>query len=156
VADRELNSDRGERGERGEVPPPPDLDELDQDEGEPSEPLRGSVTRRLVRVFGALFEVHLVTARAEARRDQARVLLGVIMVLVGATLLGAAALLLQVVGVWALVQRGHSLALSALLVGGIDLALALLCLLLGTRALRRPILSSTRALLRRTLSNLSS
>jgi hypothetical protein len=155
VAERDLSVDRG--AER--APPPPPLDEtadFDGREGaDDAERPAGSMTRRLFRVFGALFEVHLVTARAEVRRDQARVLLGVIMLLVGATLLGAAALLLQVVGVWALLQRGHSLALSALIVGSVDLALAATFLLLGARALRRPILASTRALLKRTISNLT-
>lgn len=155
MADPDLNIDRG----ADRVPPPPGLDEKDFDgagESDDGDLPAGSMTRRLFRVFGALFEVHLVTARAEVRRDQARVLLGVIMLLVGATLLGAAALLLQVVGVWALIQRGHSLALSALIVGSVDLALALIFLIVGARSLRRPLLSSTRALLKRTLSNLTS
>lgn len=156
MADRELNTERG----ADRAPPPPRLDETADFDGpgeaDDGDPPAGSMTRRLFRVFGALFEVHLVTARAEARRDQARVLLGVVTLLVGATLLGAAALLLQVVGVWALLQRGHSLALSALVVGGADLALALTFLLVGARALRRPIMSSTRAMVKRTLSNLTS
>lgn len=156
MADRDLNLDRG----ADRIPPPPHLDEtadLDApDEADEGDRPTGSMSGRLFRVFGALFEVHLVTARAEARRDQARVLLGVIMLLVGATLLGAAALLLQVVGVWALMQRGHSLALSSLVVGCVDLALAVTFLVVGMRALRRPILASTRALLKRTLSNLTS
>lgn len=155
MADRDLSVDRG----ADRVPPPPSIDEtadLGGDGADEAARPAGSMTRRLFRVFGALFEVHLVTARAEVRRDQARVLLGVIMLLVGATLLGAAALLLQVAAVWVLVQRGHSLALSALIVGSVDLALAATFLLLGARSLRRPILSSTRALLKRTLSNLTS
>lgn len=130
-------------------------DEPEDREDSSREPT-SSLALRLLRVGGALFEVHVATARAEARRDQARILRGLILVLIGASLLGAVTLVVQVAGIWLLTQRGLSLGQAALAVAGADVVLAVILLVLGGRALQKPLLPSTRALLKRTLSSLAS
>ncbi|MFO0578150.1 MAG: phage holin family protein [Polyangia bacterium] len=134
----------------------PPLDEpLDEDDrGEP--PLTRVAASRLFRVFTALLDVHLATARAEVRRDQARIVRGLFLMILGATLLVTVALLLQVVGVSLLMRQGFSLLSAVLLTAGADGVLGAVLIALGARALRRPVLPSTRALLKRTVSSLRS
>ena len=132
----------------------------DADEGfdEPLDvpPLTRVAASRLFRVFTALLDVHLATARAEVRRDQARIVRGLFLLVLGATLLVTVALLLQVVGVSLLMRQGFSLLSAVLLTAGADVVLGAALIALGARALRRPVLPSTRALLKRTISSLRS
>lgn len=131
----------------------PPLDDEDLDEPPPQTRVAAS---RLFRVFTALLDVHLVTARAEARRDQARIVRGLFLMVLGATLLVTVALLLQVVGVSLLMRQGFSLLVAVLLTAGADAVLGAALIALGARALRRPMLPTTRALLKRTLTSLRS
>jgi hypothetical protein len=160
VADPDRHTDRFDDAPGDDLPPEALDDEalphgLDDElsDGEPSEPTRIG-TSRLFRVFTALLDVHLVTARAEIRRDQARIARGLLFLVLGVTLLATVALLLQVVGVSLLMRHGFTLLGAVLVTAGADVVLGAALLALGARALRRPVLPSTRALLKRTLSSL--
>ncbi len=75
---------------------------------------------------------------------------------VGLTCLAMLILLLQGFGVWLLLQRGLALGWALLTMGGIDALVGVVAILLGRRALARPLLPETRALIRRTLATVIS
>jgi hypothetical protein len=132
---------------------PADADDdadADTDEREPRRP-----ASRIGRVAMSLLQVHAQIARQELARDQGRLLRGVIFVLIGSLLLATVIVLLQVIGVTLLQARGLSLWAAVLAMAAADAGLGGLLLLLGARALQRPVMPETRSLLRRTLGALT-
>ena len=132
---------------------PADADDdadADTDEREPRRP-----ASRIGRVAMSLLQVHAQIARQELARDQGRLLRGVIFVLIGSLLLATVIVLLQVIGVTILQARGLSLWAAVLAMAAADAGLGGLLLLLGARALQRPVMPETRSLLRRTLGALT-
>lgn len=124
--------------------------DTDADEREPRQP-----ASRIGRVAVSLLQVHAQIARQELARDQGRLLRGVIFVLVGSLLLATVIVLLQVIGVTLLMARGLSLWVAVLAMAAADAGLGGLLVLLGARALQRPVMPETRSLLRRTLGALT-
>jgi len=110
---------------------------------------------RIGRVAVSLLQVHAQIARQELARDQGRLLRGVIFVLIGSLLLATVIVLLQVIGVTLLTAAGLSLWAAVLAMAAVDAGLGGLLLLLGARALQRPVMPETRSLLRRTLGALT-
>ncbi|MFO0623403.1 MAG: phage holin family protein [Polyangia bacterium] len=112
---------------------------------------RGSGSR-LVRIVLGLFSVHTEVAKQELSREQGRLLSGLLSLFIGLSCLSMLILLLQGVGIWFCLARGLSLGLALLIMAGVDLLLGGLFLLLARRALSRPLLPETRALVRRTIT----
>ena len=115
-----------------------------------------SGSSRVMRLLSGLFSVHAEVARQELGREQSRLFGGVILLFVGLTCLAMLILLLQGFGVWLLLQRGLALGWALLAMGGIDALVGMIAILLGRRALARPLLPETRALIRRTISTVIS
>lgn len=115
-----------------------------------------SGSSRVMRLLSGLFSVHAEVARQELSREQSRIVSGVILLFVGLTCLAMLILLLQGFGVWLLLQRGLALGWALLTMGGIDALVGVVAILLGRRALARPLLPETRALIRRTLATVIS
>lgn len=122
----------------------------DDDDPDPHRP-----ASRIGRVAVSLLQVHAQIARQELARDQGRLLRGVIFVLIGSLLLATVIVLLQVIGVTLLTAAGLSLWAAVLAMAAVDAGLGGLLLLLGARALQRPVMPETRSLLRRTLGALT-
>jgi len=122
----------------------------DDDDPDPHRP-----ASRIGRVAVSLLQVHAQIARQELARDQGRLLRGVIFVLIGSLLLATVIVLLQVIGVTLLTAAGLSLWAAVLAMAAVDAVLGGLLLLLGARALQRPVMPETRSLLRRTLGALT-
>jgi putative superfamily III holin-X len=110
----------------------------------------------LLRALGALLGVHIQHAKTEAANDLGRILVGVCLMLLG-VLVTAMALMLGSYALVLYVDRVSSLdrLQAAIAVGGIDLCVALLFVLMGVRRLRKPVLKETRALVRRTAETLT-
>lgn len=125
----------------------------DDDAADERDPRRPA--SRIGRVAVSLLQVHAQIARQELARDQGRLLRGVIFVLIGSLLLATVIVLLQVIGVTILQARGLSLWAAVLAMATVDAGLGGLLLLLGARALQRPVMPETRSLLRRTLGALT-
>jgi hypothetical protein len=105
-----------------------------------------------VRIVLGLFSVHTEVAKQELSREQGRLLSGLLSLFIGLSCLSMLILLLQGVGIWFCLARGLSLGLALLIMAGVDLLLGGLFLLLARRALSRPLLPETRALVRRTIT----
>ncbi len=115
-----------------------------------------SFSARVFKAIGILFDVHLQFAQREAKSDLARVMSGVVLLVVGLVFVGFA-LAVGHVGVvmWLNARRGLPLDSAVLAVLAGDLALATLALLIGRARLRRPFLKETRGLVRKTVSALT-
>lgn len=111
-------------------------------------------TRRLVALLAGLLRIHLQIAATEARRDQQRLVRGIVYVGVAGFLALLALLLSEGLALWGLLQipLRWPWALSALI--GSNLTVAGLLLLLARRSLQSPVMPETRALLRRTMRSL--
>ena len=103
-----------------------------------------------------LLRVHLQIARQEFARDEGRIITGVVLMMIGALLVAAVIVLLQVLGIAILQAHGLGFAWAVLAVVILDSGLGALLLFLGKRALRQPLMAETRALVRRTLRALMS
>ncbi len=142
-----------ESREPGPRSAPADADDDADPEADEREPRLPA--SRIGRVAMSLLQVHAQIARQELARDQGRLLRGVIFVLIGSLLLATVIVLLQVIGVTILQARGLSLWAAVLAMAAVDAGLGGLLLLLGARALQRPVMPETRSLLRRTLGALT-
>lgn len=111
---------------------------------------------RLGRVAVSLLQVHAQIAKRELARDQGRLVAGAVLVALGALLVASVIVLLQVLAVTLLEAHGLSLSAAVLVMAAADATLGGLLLLLGARALRRPLMPETRSLVRRTLGALIS
>ena len=107
----------------------------------------------LSRAFAAvelLASAHASRAKDEAGRDLSRVGSGAVLLAVGALLLMFTLLLADVLLVLLLIERAQLAPYMAVLaVAGVNLALALVCLLLGRARLKKPVMVETRATLKR-------
>jgi len=124
------------------------------DDREAEDPVSSDLSRRLFALLTGLLRIHAQIAAAEARRDQARLVRGLISFVLAGFLGLLSLLLVEGLALWGLVQLPlrWPLALAALI--GCNLTLAGLLALLGRQALRAPVMPETRALLRRTLRSL--
>ena len=107
----------------------------------------------LSRAFAAvelLASAHASRAKDEAGRDLSRIGSGAILLVAGALFSMFALLFADVLGVVLLVERAHlALPMAVLAVAGANLALGLVCLLVGRARLKQPVLVETRATLKR-------
>jgi len=106
--------------------------------------------------LGALLGVHVEYARREAATDIGRMVSGVALLAVGVLLLLVAVALLHVAAVLYVEEQTQlNLWGSVLSVGGADVLLALLLMLVGRSRLKRPILVQTRSLVRKTVTSIA-
>ena len=110
----------------------------------------------MFRLLGGLFSVHAEIAKQELGRDRSRILGGIILLVVGLSCISMVILLLQGVLVWLFMRLGIALGFALLIVAGIDLLFAGIAIALSQRALARPVMPETRALLRRTIDSVIS
>jgi hypothetical protein len=107
----------------------------------------------LSRAFAAvelLASAHASRAKDEAGRDLSRIGSGAVLLAAGALFLMFTLLLADVLAVVLLVERAHlALTMAVLAVAGVNLALGLVCLLIGRARLKKPVLVETRATLKR-------
>ena len=107
----------------------------------------------LSRAFAAvelLASAHASRAKDEAGRDLSRIGSGAVLLAVGALLLMFTLLLADVLLVLLLIERAQLAPYMAVLaVAGVNLALTLVCLLLGRARLKKPVMVETRATLKR-------
>ena len=116
----------------------------------------GGTLRRILRALGALLGVHVEYARREAATDIGRMVSGVALLAVGVLLLLVAVALLHVAAVLYVEEQTQlNLWGSVLSVGGADVLLALLLMLVGRSRLKRPILVQTRSLVRKTVTSIA-
>lgn len=114
------------------------------------------VLTRLLRIGRTLAGAHIEVAQAEAARDAARMMEGVLLLAFGLLCLFAAGLMANAAGALALVRYsslGWPVAVTVVAV--IDVVLALSLFSLGRRRLKRPMMKETRGLMRRTVTALS-
>lgn len=130
----------------------PNLDELRDDVGYGSAPPAGNSGSRMIRLVSGLFSVHAEVARQELGREQGRLFAGLLLLFLGLVCLSMLILLLQGFGIWILMQRGLGLGWALLVMSGIDALFGIVAIQLGRRALGKPLLPETRALVRRTIS----
>ena len=130
----------------------PHLDELRDDVGYGSVPPAGNSGSRMIRLVSGLFSVHAEVARQELGREQGRRFAGLLLLILGLVCLSMLILLLQGFGIWILMQRGLGLGSALLVMSGIDGLIGIVAIQLARRALGKPLLPETRALVRRTIS----
>ncbi len=130
-----------------------EYDDYDRDESPSYVP---SISGRMFRLLGGLFSVHAEIAKQELGRDRSRILGGIILLVVGLSCISMVILLLQGVLVWLFMRLGIALGFALLIVAGIDLLFAGIAIALSQRALARPVMPETRALLRRTIDSVIS
>ncbi len=130
----------------------PHLDELRDDVGYGSVPPAGNSGSRMIRLVSGLFSVHAEVARQELGREQGRLFAGLLLLFLGLVCLSMLILLLQGFGIWILMQRGLGLGSALLVMSGIDGLIGIVAIQLARRALGKPLLPETRALVRRTIS----
>lgn len=120
-----------------------------------TQPAGGSVAKRLLRLGGSLLHVHLLIAKQEVRKEQARLVGAVLMIFFGSILLLGMVLLAQVAAVVALHDYARLEWLWAVLItcGG-DAVLGFAFWLIGAKQLRAPVLPQTRALAKQTFTSL--
>ena len=125
--------------------------EADPDAGASASP---QWTRRLVALLAGLLRIHLQIAATEARRDQQRLVRGLVCLGVAGFLALLALLMSEGLALWGLLQipLRWPWALSALI--GCNLTVSGLLLLLARRSFQSPVMPETRALLRRTMRSL--
>lgn len=112
--------------------------------------------QRLWRVASVLIDMHLDIATQEARQERSRIIVGIILLLIGAALLSMTTILLQVLAVWFAYSQGLSWPMAILAVAGGDLLIGLLLMALGAWRLSGPYMIQTQARLARTTALLSS
>lgn len=124
------------------------------DDHEAEAPASSDLSRRLFALVTGLLRIHAQIAAAEARRDQARLVRGLICFVLAGFLGLLSLLLVEGLALWGLIQLPlrWPWALAALI--GCNLTLAGLLALLGRQALRAPVMPETRTLLRRTMRSL--
>lgn len=113
---------------------------------------RDETSSRLFRVVTSLFAVQIAVVRRELAADQSRIIRGVVAMALAALFLSTMLVALQVAAVCLLREYGLRLSLAVLAVGGGDLLVGLICLLVGRSALSKRLLPESRVLLKRTLS----
>jgi len=106
----------------------------------------------MIRLVSGLFSVHAEVARQELGREQGRLFAGLLLLFLGLVCLSMLILLLQGFGIWILMQRGLGLGSALLVMSGIDGLIGIVAIQLARRALGKPLLPETRALVRRTIS----
>jgi hypothetical protein len=136
-------------------PPPSPGSDDDYDDGYDDRPRRSDGSR-LFGVASSLLRVHFEIAEREVQADQKRLTHGVAFLGVAFFLLLLTLLVAQALLVIGLREAGIELLWALAITAGADALLGLVCLLVGRRLLRAPVLPQTRALLRRTLAALLS
>lgn len=112
-------------------------------------PAEGTLSRAFA-AFELLASAHASRAKDEAGRDLSRIGTGAVLLVVGALFLMFTLLLADVLAVVLLVERAKlALTMAVLAVAGVNLALALVCLVIGRARLKKPVLVETRATLKR-------
>lgn len=110
--------------------------------------------RRFWKVVRVLVAAHVALAREEAKRDSARLMMGVVMVGGGFLFISTAWLALHAALLLAAWGEGLPPALAALAVAGLDLLLGLGALMVARSALMKPVMTESRARLAETVTAL--
>lgn len=108
---------------------------------------------RLYRAFDLLFSVHARAARREAGADLRRIATGLLLFGIALSLLGFALILGHAAAVLLVERRfgwGYGPSIGA--VAGADVGLALFLFLLGRARLATPVLTETRAMMKKAAS----
>ncbi len=102
------------------------------------------------RAFELLFSVHAKVARSEASRDLRRVVTGIVLVVVAISLVGFAFILAHAAAVLVVQRRLQwDWAPSIGIVAGADVGIALVLLLMARARLSTPVLTETRAMVKK-------
>lgn len=131
-----------------------DIDAASTQASSASASASSDLTRRLFSLLSGLLRIHVQIAANEARRDQARLLRGAVCCALAGFLGFLTVILSEGLALWGFLQIPLRLpwALAALI--ACNVAVSGVLVLLGSRALRSPVMPETRALLRRTLRSL--
>jgi hypothetical protein len=102
------------------------------------------------RAFELLFSVHAKMAKSEASRDLRRVVSGIVLMAVAISLVGFALILGHAAAVL-VVQRRFQLDMASSIgaVAGADIVVALVLLLMARARLATPVLTETRAMVKK-------
>jgi hypothetical protein len=119
-------------------------------------PRRAGTLRRAARVGRTIVAMHVEVAVREAARDRKRVTGGIALVVFGGVLFALLLVMLQVAAACALHERwARPYSECVLAVGGADLFLGVLLVLLGRGRLRGPVMPETRSMIARTVDALT-
>ena len=108
----------------------------------------------LVKVTMGLMGVHLEVAQAEVKRDATRLVTGVVLIVASVIFFGCMMLAANAAAIVALSEQTNLALWGAILVvGGVDLLLGVVLVLVGKGKLKGPVLTETRTLVKNTVNS---